>query len=195
MELIAITICVIFLIKNIKISRNFTGFIGELYVNNILKKVKGTTYVFRDIALPSSFGTTQIDHILITKKGVFVFETKNYQGIISGQSRDKKWTQIINNNSYSFMNPIHQNYKHTEACVENLKINKNKVHSVVIFLNKAKLNTRISNVMNAKDILNYLDKFNQDVLTKDEVQQLTQKLYNTKLHAISRTAHPNAPVK
>ena len=52
-------------------------------------------YVMDDVVLNTVRGTTQIDHIVISKYGVFVIETKNYRGIIYGNDDSKKWNQNI----------------------------------------------------------------------------------------------------
>ncbi|WP_339385147.1 nuclease-related domain-containing protein, partial [Vibrio paracholerae] len=38
-------------------------------------------------------GTTQIDHIVVSKFGVFVIETKYMKGWIFGSKDQKQWTQ------------------------------------------------------------------------------------------------------
>ena len=39
---------------------------------------------FHDVIIPSSNGTTQIDHILVSPFGLFIVETKNRKGWIFG---------------------------------------------------------------------------------------------------------------
>ena len=41
-------------------------------------------YIFNDVILDTGQGTTQIDHIVVSKYGVFAIETKNYRGEIYG---------------------------------------------------------------------------------------------------------------
>ena len=52
---------------------------GERRVNSILggKLPPGEYAVFDDITLDTSLGPTQIDHIVVSRYGVFVVETKN----------------------------------------------------------------------------------------------------------------------
>lgn len=58
--------------------------------------------------------TTEIDMILITRKGVFVFENKDYNGWIFGRADDDEWTASYasgwgSSKKYRFYNPIKQN--------------------------------------------------------------------------------------
>ena len=48
-----------------------------------------------DVVLKTDRGTTQIDHIVVSKYGLFAIETKNYRGEIYGDDNRKEWTQII----------------------------------------------------------------------------------------------------
>ncbi|PFC06082.1 nuclease-related domain-containing protein, partial [Bacillus cereus] len=59
--------------------------------------------------------TTQIDHIVIAETGVFVVETKNYEGWIYGNEKAARWTQGIFRKKSSFQNTFRQNYKHIKA--------------------------------------------------------------------------------
>ena len=45
--------------------------------------------------LATKSGTTQIDHVVVSKYGLFTIETKNYRGKIYGDDARDKWTQVI----------------------------------------------------------------------------------------------------
>jgi hypothetical protein len=62
--------------------------------------------------------TTQIDHVLVSRFGVFVIETKHYNGWIFADSGDRQWTQVLYRVKNRFQNPIRQNYKHVCAVQE-----------------------------------------------------------------------------
>ncbi|WP_294362374.1 nuclease-related domain-containing protein [uncultured Clostridium sp.] len=83
--LIIIIVILIFLNAN---SSKIKGNKGEKYVNSILKEITDSK-VLKDILLKSEFGTSQIDNILISSKGIFVIETKNYSGWIFGSETYK----------------------------------------------------------------------------------------------------------
>ncbi|MFD1039723.1 nuclease-related domain-containing protein [Virgibacillus byunsanensis] len=72
-----------------------------LYVNDIMiKNTKSIT------------GYSQIDHVVLTPYGIFIIETKNYQGTIYGGKNRKHW--LINGN-FKMKNPLIQNYGHIGA--------------------------------------------------------------------------------
>ncbi|THE13968.1 NERD domain-containing protein [Bacillus timonensis] len=57
-------------------------------------------------------GYSQIDHVVLTPYGIFVIETKNYQGIIYVGKDRKTW---LVNGKFKMMNPFVQNYGHIKA--------------------------------------------------------------------------------
>jgi 2-succinyl-5-enolpyruvyl-6-hydroxy-3-cyclohexene-1-carboxylate synthase len=72
--------------------------------------------VVNNVTLSVDGSTTQIDHVLICTKGVFVIETKHYNsGWIYGDAKQKQWMQVLFKKRSQFQNPIHQNYKHIKA--------------------------------------------------------------------------------
>lgn len=70
--------------------------------------------ILRNVYLPEENGnTTEIDLLYITRKGIFVFESKNYSGWIFGNERDTYWTATLPNGDRNrIYNPIRQNRTH-----------------------------------------------------------------------------------
>ena len=96
---------------------NWKGKYGEKLTERELKLVqlfgrKGK--VLRNVYLPKDNGeTSELDVIFITKKGIFIFESKNYSGWIFGDERNRKWTAMLpNKQKNQFYNPIMQNRTH-----------------------------------------------------------------------------------
>jgi restriction system protein len=95
-------------------SARLKGAAGERAVGKLLNRLG--TAALHDIILPDGQGgLTQIDHLVLTSAGLLVVETKNYAGQVLGQPRDKKWTQRLGRQSFTFQNPLRQNYLHTQA--------------------------------------------------------------------------------
>ena len=77
---------------------------------------------------------TEIDIIMICAKGIFVFESKNYSGTISGNEYDVKIKQNIKGNLIFRYNPIKQNENHIKHLKSYLKnINPDYFKSVIVF--------------------------------------------------------------
>ena len=75
------------------------GAAGERSVARRLATLPKEQYVIlNDLLLPTSYGTTQIDHVVVSIYGIFVIETKNYKGIIYGGQDAETWTHIADYN-------------------------------------------------------------------------------------------------
>ncbi|MCP8615246.1 nuclease-related domain-containing protein [Salirhabdus salicampi] len=110
------------------------GFVGESYIKNKLKKLDPNSYkVFNDVYVPTKDGTTQVDHIVTSPYGIFVIETKHYNGWIFGNENQRYWTQVIYKRKGKLFNPIWQNKGHIQALSEYLNIKKNAFYSIVAF--------------------------------------------------------------
>ena len=83
------------------------GMRGEAKVNSALRnRLDEHEYqVLTDLTLPSGTGTTQIDHVVVSRFGLFVIETKNMKGWIYGSPFQAQWTQVIYRHKSQFQNP------------------------------------------------------------------------------------------
>ena len=79
-------ISIIFIIVSIYLKRPETrGRIGENRVKWVIGKTRiNKKYIINDLIITNEGKTSQIDHIVINPRGVFVIETKNYAGWIFG---------------------------------------------------------------------------------------------------------------
>ena len=68
------------------------------------------------VTVQMSDGTTQIDHILVSRFGVFVIETKDYKGWLFANADDYYWTQVLFRRKYRFQNlPFQEHDIHVRA--------------------------------------------------------------------------------
>ena len=87
---------------------------------------------FNNFIIKDESGSTQIDHIIVSKFGIFVLETKDYSGWIYGHEKSEYWTQNIFGNKNRFQNPLRQNYRHTIMLSKYLDIDHKNIKPVVI---------------------------------------------------------------
>lgn len=91
------------------------GEFGENSVKSIIgETVEDEKYVINNLIIKNNESTSQIDHIVINPRGIFVIETKNYSGKIYGTPNQREWTQILahGNVRNKIYNPIKQNATH-----------------------------------------------------------------------------------
>lgn len=92
------------------------GFLGEASISTLLHGLDKEEYkILHNVMIRAGLGTTQIDHIIVSRYGIFVIEVKNYKGWILGSENGREWTQSVYGHKNRFMNPIHQNYGHVKA--------------------------------------------------------------------------------
>lgn len=78
--------------------------------------------------------STQIDHLVISRYGIFVIETKNHSGHIIGNVMDENWVQAWDNGKIStFYNPLRQNVKHAEYISRMFNIMPSAIIQAVVF--------------------------------------------------------------
>ncbi len=150
--------------------KRIIGKVGEYTVNQYLEKLPKSDYtILNNTMITDKDGKThQIDHIILSKYGVFVIETKNFQGLIKGDAYQKQWTQLLGKTKNSFYNPIHQNYGHVKVLENLLGIPENSFVSIVCFSNGAKL--EISNndkVVNLNNLNKTILRYNKVVINYD----------------------------
>ena len=94
----------------------FKGVMGEVIINLSAKFFldREIYHLIKNVTLPVDDGTTQIDHIIVSRFGIFVIETKNMKGWIFGDAKQKMWMQKIYKHTTKFQNPLFQNYKHVK---------------------------------------------------------------------------------
>ncbi|HIF9317336.1 nuclease-related domain-containing protein [Photobacterium damselae] len=171
------------LIVSVFKSRWLKGIFGEFLVNRLLSKLPESDYtLIKDVTLPTSDGTTQVDHIVVSKYGIFVVETKNMKGWIFGSARQKLWIQKIYRHSSKFQNPLHQNYKHIKALETLLGCSSDYLHSVIVFIGDSTFKTEMPpNVTYARGSIRYIQQFNNVVFSDKDYARLTDSINQIKL--------------
>lgn len=117
------------------------GYLGEKVNGLLLQQLPANEYrIINNVIIRLADGsTTQIDHVVVSVYGIFVIETKNYKGKIYGTEYAGQWTQYMGQNSYSFMNPLHQNYKHVAVLKQLTGLEDNCFIPIVAFSGEASL--------------------------------------------------------
>ncbi|WP_188206819.1 nuclease-related domain-containing protein [Alkalibacillus aidingensis] len=94
---------------------NRKGELGEYKIDIQLDQLPKSYHYLSDLLIKNpkaKSGYSQVDHVVITPYGIFVIETKNYQGTIYGGKDRKTW---LINGKFKMMNPFVQNYGHIKA--------------------------------------------------------------------------------
>ncbi|GEK34616.1 nuclease-related domain-containing protein [Kurthia sibirica] len=113
------------------------GAAGEAIIHDFFQHLPGNYIVFQNIYLPlkKDGEYTEIDLIVVHEKGVFVIESKNYEGKITGDSMEHYWQKSHSPTfSQRFYNPIMQNATHIAALERVIgSVEYDTIYSIVVF--------------------------------------------------------------
>ena len=159
--------------------KKIIGKIGEMDVSHEFKKLPSNKYsIMNNVMLYDENGKShQIDHIVFSKFGIFVIETKNFEGLIKGNTYDKQWVQFLGKTKNNFYNPVHQNYGHIKVLEEKLGIKENIFISIVCFSDEAKLNiTGNGNVINTRNLVSKIINEYTEAIIEEDINDLIKEI-------------------
>ncbi len=136
-------------------------------------------FLFNNITIHSKkHVSSQVDHIIVSKFGIFVVENKDYSGWIYGGENQAQWTQTFKTGKKSkFQNPLFQNYSHIMSLLELEPNLRGKIYSVVVFSGNAEMKTDMpKNVVHADDLVAYIKTFTTETISEEQVQFIIGKL-------------------
>ena len=156
---------------------------AEIDVDTALRGLREDRYfVFRDLIIPSSYkglSLTQIDHVVVSRHGIFCIETKASKGNIYGFSRQEKWKQYIGkSNVFSLNSPFRQNYHHVRSLEVLLQGNlRAQVHSYVAFpyANKVVVDGAVED-MSASGVVGKINKHTRPIYDSASIEKIAKIL-------------------
>ena len=150
----------------------------------IRRQLDPLVYVdMHNVTLPTADGgSTQIDHLIFSPYGLFVLETKNYQGWIFGTEKQREWTQQVFRKRSRFQNPLRQNYKHIKTLQSLLDIAPEHLHSVIAFVGDCEFKTEMpAHVTRGLGFVGHIQSFAEPVWSPEQMQALLDKLEELRL--------------
>ena len=162
------------------------GNYGEFITFTYLEELGFYKRLMTNLYLPKPDGTiTEIDLIMISHTGIYVFESKNYSGWIYGDEKNKNWTQTLNGKTKNqFYNPIWQNNGHIKALMKALGMQDDVFKSIIVFSERCELkNINVTNpnirVIKRNKLIETIkedQEHSQRVLKVDDIERIYLKL-------------------
>lgn len=184
-----VTVLLVYAIQKHKnMAKNYKiGKAGEDKVYEILKKtVPPKSILLSNLYLTSKDKITEVDLVLVTIKGVFVFEIKNYAGSIYGNEKLQNWTKIMNSGKITtFYNPVWQNEGHIRMLKRLLpEVEARYFYSYIVFggscqLKKMKVKRKHARVLKAEELRSVFRRnmrFRFRVFRRNQIQAIAEKL-------------------
>ncbi len=164
------------------------GWTGELRTRISRSLIINTReyHVFDNISFPVTSGTdendstAQIDHVIVSRYGVFVVENRNRSGLIYGNAYDNDWIQVLYDRKTHFHNPLRQNYLHARSLADFLGAESWKFYPIVVFHGKCRFKTPMPDNVTRFGFISYLKTKKQVLYSDDEVSRLCHQLETLK---------------
>lgn len=99
------------------------GWAFEKVVAVVLSRLPKKEYIIiNNLFFRDGKKTCQIDHLVISRYGIFVVEAKNYLGKIYGNGRDRMLRRKVLGMNYMTRNPINQNDWHVKYLIDHFPV-------------------------------------------------------------------------
>ena len=194
-DLIAFLIIIYVVVLLLK-SPTIKGKFGESLVSFCLDKYldKSKYRILNDVMISDNMGgTTQIDHIVLSKYGIFVVETKNYKGWIYGDAKSRTWTQVIYKKKTRFQNPFFQNYKHILCLADSTGVPKECFYHIVFFAGDCELKTKDKMpealFVRGSAMGNYIKSFTHEYFDDEQLDEIEHRILNAQTENTFRNRH------
>lgn len=128
------------------------GNLFESRVVRVLQESEQDATVLHNVSVFSKFleKDTQIDAILVHRKGLIVVEAKNWTDVVKGGYNDRVWISSSNNGGpITTYSPIDQNFIHMRAlrnAFRQVKYYPPEMHSVIVFPDGARIESNCDEV-------------------------------------------------
>ena len=164
---------------------------GEALLSHVVRTNFGFPdyHLMNHVTLQLKDGTTQVDHILVSRFGVFVIETKDYKGWIFADAKQANWTQVLFKLKFRLQNPIFQNSRHVRAVQGLLDfLPPGAIKSVVVFTGEAEFKTEVpQEVFCISGLMDYLREQTVEVMSLNRVQFCVGRLETARLAISGKT--------
>ena len=164
---------------------------GEALLSGVVQTNFGPPdyHLMNHVTLQMEDGTTEVDHILVSRFGVFVIETKDRNGWIFANAKQANWTQVLFYDKFKFQNPIFQNNRHVRAVQGLLDfLPPGAIKSVVVFTGEAEFKTEIpQGVFSLSELIEYLREQTVEVMSRNRMQFCVGRLETARLAISGKT--------
>jgi len=135
--------------------------------------------------------TTEVDAVLIHRKGFFVIEVKNFNGWIFGNEKNKYWTQTLavgrgrQSHKERFYNPLRQNGTHIKH-LKRMLSQSVPMYSIIVFSDKCVLKdisvstNKPNKIVQQHELVSLIegiiDGEEEDIFTEQDVEWMFDEL-------------------
>ena len=160
---------------------------GERRVSSFLANLPREEYqVFNDLLVRNGKYTTQVDHVILSRYGVFVLETKNIHGKVYGSENSEFWKQYLPDSGYKrfgltqeheLRNPIWQNDGHIKTLRRLVFGQEVPIIGIVVFPYDTDANVTANKpVLKMWEVVSYINTYQDVVMSAEQVNTYRRRL-------------------
>ena len=129
-----------------------------------------------NLILPTEDETTQIDHILVTRFGIFLVETINLKGSVRGQKNDPRWTLHGNGDTQEIPNPLLSSARHVHALERIFGLRPEMIFPLIVSTADTEFKSeKVDNVIPVRGYRDFICSKKEPLLGDFEVKDLIAK--------------------
>lgn len=161
----------------------------------------GVKYLHNAVFPDGIDGLVFIDYLILAPSGFIVLDVNHIEGLLFGGETVDQWSQVVNNKTYKFNNPLYANQQKCQAIIWNIEQhagNENKpdwqnhqhIHGWVTFTNAGNfpkgIPSQVSMIDELKQNLGELITSNQTV--SSELNEMWDQLHNISISTRAKNA-------
>lgn len=140
-------------------------YVSEWKLNRLLKNI-GYSSLHNVVISDDLDGKIFIENLILTKNKILLLGVKKYRGLIFAADKIDYWTQVIDNKSYKFENPLRQ--LESDALTLNSKIESSKIEEKVLFIKGSEFpKGKPDNVIVISELKKMNVNYNPDDISED----------------------------
>lgn len=166
-------------------SPRFRGDIAESRTRRILANglEKNRFTILNDVVLPAGGGTVNIDHLVVSRFGVFVIESQYASGLVTGTEFQDRWKQQHWGRSIRMENPVHQNAVQAEILGRLLDMPSSKIHPVVVLTGHKGMKSQApAHLVTAENLISYIRRKGIHVFQPEQADRILKAIEEVRVH-------------
>jgi hypothetical protein len=160
-------------------SPRWKGDIAQRRVRRILSAnlQKNLYTVLNNLQLPTGGGTIRIDHVVVSRFGIFVIESQYARGVVSGTEVQERWKQRRFGRAVLFNNPLHRARLGVEALQRQLDYPASRFHPVVAFVGQSAFKKKMPpNVVPAEKLVPFIRMKSVHLLSAEQADSALRQI-------------------
>ncbi|MGD2130628.1 MAG: nuclease-related domain-containing protein [Lysobacterales bacterium] len=169
------------------------GDIAQSRVRRILAAglQKNLYTVLNDLTLPVGGGTIHVDHVVVSRLGIFVIESRYARGTVSGTSAQERWAQRRLGRVVRFDNPVHQARLKVEALQRLLDYPRSRFHAIVAFVGQSGFKGKMPpDVVSAERLLACVRMRSAPLLSGEQADAALKRITEARLNPAGASRVP-----